>query len=260
MEDDEAREPHPLEGEGAERLLQQAFELWINPEVERREAEGLLTTPFEIHAAQRLQWPDGRTEVRLNDEVNGVGSLRAPRAIERGDPIYLSDLDGLVGFDLLPEELDAGHWTVLWTGTRWFCGFNFLKHRARCADLLVKAFQFAQAGEEARDRGHAAVAVDTLYSACELVAKAMLVAGHQLDLEARTHAAVATQLNLWRRVGNVEGAFVDLFNRLGRLRSRYRYDANVSEPMPISEDDLSLLRAMIERGHDRVKPKPPANG
>lgn len=254
--------PHPFEGEGAQRLMQQAFELWITPEVTRRQALGELPTPFDIRAAQRLQWPNGRIEVRLNDEVRGVGLVRANRAVDKGDTVYLSDLEGLESFDLPEEELDAGHWTLLFTGERWFVGFNFLSNRARCADLLKKAGDFVATAREARAAGRAAVAVDTLFSACELVAKAQLVASHIIELDSTSHKNIANQLNRWRSMGNVEGAFVDIFNRLGQLRPRYRYDAVVSDASPVSDEDLELVEAMIDAGHHRVRHKavlPPAD-
>jgi len=237
------------------RLMQQAFELWINPEVERRRVEGILPQPFVLMAAQRLQWPSGKIEVRFNEEVQGVAAIKATREIEAGEQVLASDIDGLEMFDLVDDELDAGHWTLLRTGETWFIGFNFLTNRGKCVDLLEKAEEFVQIAKEARAREYAAVAVDTLFSACELIAKAELVASRQLELDAKSHGRVSSKLNLWRRTGNVEGAFVDIFNRLAQLRPRYRYDAAVSERMPISEEDLSLVEDMLTTLRNRVSNK-----
>ena len=234
--------------EAAQRILEQAFELWIDPEVQRRRELGVLPEQFELIAAQQLQWPDGRVTVRLNDEVQGKGMLRAPREVQAGEVLYRSDLDHLEAFDLHDDELDCGHWTVLRGEKGWFIGFNFLSHRARCADLLSKARQFLLAAREAFARAQAPVVVDTLFSACELVSKAELVASRQIKMDSSGHGSISSKINLWRKHGNVDAAFVDLFNSMGRLRSRYRYDAQVSDPMPISDDDLELVEAMIDLG------------
>lgn len=240
--------------EGKQRVLQQAFDLWITAEVQRRQSAGTIPEPFQLLAAQRLQWPDGRIEVRLNEEVRGVGYARATRAVEAGDAVFVSDLATLESFDLIDEELDCGHWTLLWTGKGWFIGFNFQNQRGRCLDLLAKAEQFRLSAVTAVGLGHAAVAVDTLFSACELVAKAELVGSRRVELAARTHGTIASELNRWRKMGNVEGAFVDLFNLLGQLRYRYRYDAQVSETMPVSAADLTLVEAMIDACTRRYAP------
>lgn len=242
-----------LSEEGQQRLLQQSFELWITPEVERRRAAGQLPEAFQLLSAQRLQWPNGRIEVRLNEEIRGIAAVRANRPVEKDDVALLSDFEQIEMFDLVEEELDCGHWTVLWTGKAWFIGFNFLSNRARCADLLRKASQFLQAAINARQLDHPAVIVDTMFSACELVAKAELVASHQVEIEAKSHGTIHSAINSWRKLGNVESAFVDLFNRLAQLRSRYRYDAEVSERMPIDEEDVTLVEAMIEAGLARVE-------
>lgn len=237
------------------RVLENAFNLWINPELARRRALGELPEHFTLIAAQRIQRPDGTIIVRINDEVRGMASVRLSRSVQKGEAVMLSDLDGLEGFDILEEELDSGHWTVLWSGTRWFMSFNFLSNRGRCIDLLTKASQFRRTAADATERGHAAVAVDNLFSACELASKALLVASHVVELDAKTHGTVASRINSWRKLGNVEGAFVDLFNRLRELRPLYRYDASQSERMPITDDDLELVAQIIGDAVSRLGPK-----
>lgn len=251
-------DPNPVDTEAmGRRILEQAFEIWINPEIERRRTEGNLTDEFVLRAAQRLQRPDGVNEVRINEEVRGIAFVRDVSDRGLGDPVYYSDLNELETFDLLEEDLDCGHWTVIWTGTRWLTSFNFLSNRGRCLDLLGKARQFLEAACAARDLGHAAVAVDTLFSACELASKAELVASHLLELDTRKHAAIATKLNSWRKLGNIDGAFVDLFNRLGRIRGLYRYDPGQSEAMPVTQDDLDVVDQVISSATSRVAPLAP---
>jgi hypothetical protein len=62
--------PPTFSEEGQQRFLQQAFSLWIMPEIQRRTDEGALPPNFQLLAAQIVFWPDGRPlEVRLNTEV-----------------------------------------------------------------------------------------------------------------------------------------------------------------------------------------------
>jgi hypothetical protein len=75
-----------------DRTLAQAWELWFGPEIERRQTEGSLPAAFTLYMAQALFTPDGKLRVLLNDEIKGEGLLRAPRSIQKGEPLYSSDL------------------------------------------------------------------------------------------------------------------------------------------------------------------------
>ncbi len=49
--------------------MQEAFDLWINPELERRHAAGQLPADFVLMVAQVLFDPTDGVSVRLNEEV-----------------------------------------------------------------------------------------------------------------------------------------------------------------------------------------------
>ena len=245
--------PLLLSEEGALRMLQQAFDLWVHPEVQKRKNSGALPKQFQLTMAQRIQFPDGRISVRLNDEVRGVASIRSSRQMQAGDSISLADMAGIEQFDIPDDELDAGHLTMIWTGSSWFVSFNFLSNRAKCRSLLEKASEFLDVAKIAKDRNSPTVAVDTLFSACELISKAALVSASVISIDVKTHGQIASKINHWRKLGNVEGAFVDLFNKLNNLRPRFRYDAEFSDLMPISDDDFDLVGVMIALGIERVR-------
>jgi len=235
------------------RVLEQAFDLWINPELARRKASGVLPEDFALWGAQRIQPPEGAVTIRINDEIRGVASIKARRAVEKGDGIVLGDLEGLEDFDLPSDELDNGHWTVLWTGERWFTSFNFMTQRNRCLLLLDKADHFLAASRRAEAEGHAAVSVDTLFSACELASKAHLVSSHTLPMGTKTHGPIHSGLNIGRRLGNIESAFVDIFNKMNRLRGPYRYDDQQSESMPIGVEDFDIVETVIATERERLR-------
>lgn len=162
--------PEPTgQQEMAKRLLEQAFDLWITPELERRRAAGTLPADFLLSMAQRIQRPDGTNITRLNDEVRGMMLVNPLPGANVGDDVFFDQISEIESFDLDDEDLDSGHWTVIQVQGRWFTSFNFLSHRGRCLDLFEKASQFLDAARIAVVHGHSAVAVDTLFSACELI-------------------------------------------------------------------------------------------
>ena len=67
-----------LNEEFGKNLMQQAFDLWINPEIERRREAGRLPDDFVLRAAQVIMSLDANApEVRSNEE------LKAARTVKR---------------------------------------------------------------------------------------------------------------------------------------------------------------------------------
>ena len=249
-----ADEENPFGEEFGKRFFEQAFELWINPELRRREADGR-PIAGEPHAIQVIWQPKGDLEVRFNEEVRGYAWTRLGRPVEKGEPVYFSDLDGFQAFDLLDDELDCQHVTLIRTSKGWSATFNFLTLRRRGLALLEKAAQFLEAAKDAALKAHGAVAVDNLFSACELIAKADLMTSHAVEGDASTHGRIQSQLNIQRRMGNVDAGFVELFNRLSRLRPFYRYASEVSDQHPVAVDDCELVEAMLDRSRSKLARK-----
>src|SRR4029453_11088445 len=93
-------------------LLEQAWRLWIEPEVVQRQAQGILPKPFELRAAQGLMEGDRPLQVLLNEEVRAVVSARAERAIQKGESVSEADIDDIKGFTLTDADPNAAHITM----------------------------------------------------------------------------------------------------------------------------------------------------
>ncbi len=240
--------------EGFERTLAQMFHIYFNPEVARRQAAGELPETFGIVIAQVLLPPDGPARVLFNDEVKGHGVMRAPRAVEKDEPVRFDDLRHLELYDLPDELLNNGHFTAFNTGdSGWRLFFNFQSGRAKAVEILRLSQQFHAAARGAVDAGHAGPAVENLFTAAELVSKAELILIRDKRAEGRTHGSISSGINMWGRVGNVDAAFLETFNRLTRQRPLARYGDDAHRPPLPSADDLDIVSAMIERGLQRVE-------
>ena len=222
------------------------FQIAFAPEIRQRLATGQLDEKFTLYAVQWIRPFEGRGIVRLNEEVRAIGIVRAPRAIEKGDPVFLSDLQHLQVVDLEEDELDAGHFTLFWNGEGWVGSFDFRAGRAISARLLGSAIEFLQTAHFARDQGHARACVDNLFSACELASRARLLLHHSPAAKAKKHGSIHSAINKWGHLGNVDAAFLRLFNRLSNVRSAARYDHGVQVEMP-SESDLQVAAREIEQ-------------
>ena len=233
--------------EGVDRILRQAQELWWLPEIERRKTAGTIDANFTFSMAQALFRPDNSIETRFNEEVRGVANVRASRSVEKGDHVYRSDLDGLESFDLVEEDLDCGHFTMIKVTEGWFLSFNFLRSRSLCAKLLYSAKDFLDVARYSIQQKKSRPAVDNLYSSCELISKAQLILTSMLDRSAKSHRAVSTRINQWRQLGNIDADYVELFNRLGRLRPSCRYEGVTIDHTLLSEDEFALVETQISR-------------
>lgn len=90
------------------RLLQQAFDIWINPELARRRAEGTLADDFVLDAAQIIMNLGSGPIVRLNREIKGVLKGFAAGPIAEGASVTRDDLRGIASIELTAADADSG--------------------------------------------------------------------------------------------------------------------------------------------------------
>lgn len=236
------------EPQGWDLTFGQFFEGWILPEIERRASASTLPTDFSLYMAQVLFPPDGKPLIFLNEEVRGEALMRATRPLAEGEPVMLRDLEHVERFELPDEFLDNGHFTIIRAGESWRIFFNFLSGRAKAKDMLLLAKQFLEAAAVCAGKGYNGPAVDNLYSAAELASKSELILRRSKAANSKKHGPIASEINAWAKLGNIDVAFVALFNKLGQQRPNARYSDNGRRPPTPSQDDLDLVEAIIERG------------
>lgn len=225
------------------RTIVHMHQICFSPEIRRRKEAGRLPDDFLLWGAQLLQPHEGEQTVRFNEEVRGLPFLRTGRAIEKGDPIHLSDLAGLEYFDLEDDELDCGHFTIFWTGSHWVGAFDFRAGRAKCQSLIEKSLTFVAATRLSLNEGLAEPAIDTLHTACELLAKTRLILSHVPAHKWRSHGSVSSAINREGKLGNIDPAFLALFNRLSDIRSHAKYATGYAAELP-SCDEVDLVESM----------------
>lgn len=222
------------------------FQIAFTPEIDRRLKEGTIDNSFVLRAAQMIQPPEGPKIIRFNDEVRGIPLIKLDRAVEAGEPVFASDLRNLVSFDVEESELDCGHFTMFWHGSGWSISFDLRSGRAKSAQMVESARQFLGTAQYAAAKGHAGPSVDNLFSACELLSKAQLILHRSHAAKAKSHRAVSSALNAWGRLGNVDRAFLTLFNRISNSRSAARYDAAAQVALP-SDADFDIVGSELSR-------------
>jgi len=214
-------------------VLQNAFQLWFEPEIHRRQETGLLPKPFHIFAAQVLLEIGKQPIISFNDQVRGVlkagVDANATAEIKKGDTVPFDTVADIQGLQLTENEANASHLTAILHRNVWYLLFDFRYNAARVARHLRVAHEFLSAAEGALEKQHLNAAIDNLFAGVELCAKAdLLMLPDERVLSRTRHGFVATHFNLHGgKNGNIDSEFVELFNTLSGnwLKARYPDDS-----------------------------------
>ena len=210
-------------------VLRNAFDLWFEPEIKRRQASGALPKPFRVWAVQVLLEVGRAPAVFFNDQLKGVLKARIPpdltSPIERGAELPFHELGDILGIELTNDESNAGHLTAILHHNTWYLLFDFRYNAARIARHLSVAREFLSSAEAAQAAKQYHAAVYNVFAAVELAAKSyLLMLPDERVITSTRHGFVATQFNLHGgKHGNVDAAFVSLFNELTNEWTSARY-------------------------------------
>jgi uncharacterized protein (UPF0332 family) len=242
-----------------EKAFQQFMDLFITPEVQRRQEAGELPKPLDLRAAQIIFYPDGRKpHVRINAEVKAIGKMKLKPGISKkvGEPIYDYELEGLEEIHLLEEDApDCGHATLMRIGNSWTLVFDFHYNKILSKKHIQTAQQFLEAAEFSLQAKNWAPLVDNLFSASELVAKATLLSIPDPEFRKKaSHKSIHIKYNRFADLGNVKVDYKTTFNKLSGLRDRARY---LKGDFSISEEEargfLDTIKNMLEDSKRIIK-------
>ena len=144
--------------------------------------------------------------VRLNEEIQAIGEMKLKEGVTKlkGEPVYLSEIEEMPSIRLLDsEEPNCGHFTLLLLGDRWYGNFEFRYNKGKAAELLRAADESLATASHGWSEGHRRAAIDNLFSAAELAAKAYVittrVSGHT-DLRSREGSLeIQSVRQTWKR-------------------------------------------------------------
>jgi len=240
------------------------LDVFITPEVERRQAAGVLPRPVELRAAQIICHGDGRPNgIRLNQEVRAVAGMRLKHGVSkvRGEAVFEHELDGLYDIRLPDaEDPNCGHATILRLGRGWTLAFDFVYNKAIIRDHLAAAEQFLSASRHALADGHMAAFVENLFAAAELAAASWLLRLPNNPVRPRrgSHGTIRALYNRHTHLGNVPKEHARTLNRLDALRPAARYrkaplaleSTETAQLLQIVTEMVAEAYARIDTGHD----------
>jgi uncharacterized protein (UPF0332 family) len=151
------------------------------------------------------------------------------------------------------DDPDCAHATLLKIGDKWFIAFDFRYNKALAKRHSDAAREFYRVAEFAKENGYWSPFIDSLFSASELAAKAILLSEPSPKLRKKgTHKVIHRKFNIHAKLGNVKPEHSKAFNKLWSLRSKARYlegkfTISVSEAELLLEVVGELIEVSIER-------------
>jgi hypothetical protein len=245
----------PIDPAIGERAFRNLMEMFGEPEIARRQAAGDIPKPFPLKKIQFVFFADRRpTDVRLNQEVKAVATVRLKPGIskEKGDPITLEEIAGMDHLGLPDDdEPDAGHATAVLWGDQWVFSFDFRYNKGLARQTLDAAEEFLETAMAAIDSANTRAAIDNLFSAVELTARADLLQIPDPEVrEKSTHSAIKSRVNRFSVHGRIDEQQREVFNLLAGLRKPARY---LKGEIDLATDDLLEVFEAIQKWIAQVR-------
>ena len=201
--------------------VEHMFEIWVEPELERR---GLTPADLQVRKALVVLKRDQSPLVKVNEEVELMATVRATRAIAKGEEIRASDFDEVHSLKPVGIDEDAGWITFLaLPDGRLYLAFDFRYDLGRSNYVLARAKEFTASAADDLAARRFGPAIDNALAAAELA----------VMIQMRTHAMPADPQNRhgwryawfdgWARLGNADNAHALAIRRLQQLRGWARY-------------------------------------
>lgn len=224
-----------------EQAMQSLLDVYIAPEIRRRQEAGELGSLFRLDAAQVVFYPDDRPYIiRLNSEVKDRTGLWSDAA-DTAQP----DKD----------DPDSAHVTLIMRPAFRILALDFIYNKSLVRKHTSGAAEFLLAAEHAAAQGALKAFVDNAFSAAELLAKAQLLRlGRDPGFREKTnHKAIVVRFNQYARFGGVEPDHAAALNRLKELRSAARYlEGDLKLTPDEAQELLKTIRAMQEAAERRL--------
>ncbi len=248
---------HDQNSEADHKILQQFMDLFIIPEITRRQEAGGLQKLVDLMAAQIIFFDDRKPQVRINSEVKAIFSSNRKPGVswEPGDLVFENDIQSVEAVQLTDEDdPNCAHATFLRIGNSWWGAFDFRYNKELSIKHVEAAQQFVESAEFAFEHGYWSVFFDNLFSAAELSAKSILLLMPDPEFRKKTtHGRIKRKLNWFADLGNIQSAHQETFNKLFRLRDAARYlKEDISVPENECQQMLDSVKNLIRHAARRI--------
>lgn len=218
-----------LDQDQQEKLFRQLMEIYIEPSIKERQANGELEKPLTLDKAQIIFFPDNRDpEVRINSEVQAkLNAKLVPGVYKRNyEDVYYEEIEDITDIELTDhDDPDCAHVTLIRLRDRWVLGLDLIYNKAEAEKHLEVAKEFRDIADYALNNEMHHAFVENTFAALELTCRCFLMkvmgpAGAKISSHRRTKDLI----NIHRKLGNISDGPVDLLNTMiDKYRKVARY-------------------------------------
>jgi len=239
----------------SQKIFQQAIDLWIKPEMDKRKSLKRLPKDFKLRSAQILFSLDRVwNKVRLNEEVKAVAKCKINCAKNKGDAIYEKDIDEIESINLTEKDPNCAHITLLLFKNNWVISFDFAYNKKRIKEHIDVAKEFFESAKDNLEKKRLRPFFENSFACAELSAKAVLIQLPDKEiLQGKDHSTRINKFKNWASLGNVKQEHSEILERLNQLRSSARYLCSTEFKKEKPKEIISKLSEMINFAESRIK-------
>jgi len=249
-----------MDEEFATRALEQTMDLFILPEITKRQENGEILKTFEIFKALVVFYPDGRpNQVRLNDEVQAIARVKMKPGIskKKGDSILNTEIEGIAASQLTEaDDPDCGHILLVNLGESWLLSFDFRYNKDLSQKHIDRANEFIDCADFSFQKEYWGSFIDNLFSASELIAKSFLLMIPDPKIRQKTsHHIIKNGFNKLVNTGNLTLKYTETINKLTDLRGKGRYlNGIIGLTSDEAKELLDSLKTMRDDAERHISP------
>jgi hypothetical protein len=233
-------------------LINNILELYIFPEIEKRQESHQIPKPFTLKMAQVVLPPlsQKNIEIRLNEEVSAVASIKLKNGIgkEKGDPVLSTEVAEIVGVEFTEDDNpNNAHIFLANIEKKWFLYYDFRYNKSIVKDHISRADEFLNTAEFSKTKQYWGSFIENLFGASELLQKSfLLIFANEIAMQASSHGPIRSQFYLYLKNTKINADFSKTIKELDKLRGPARYlkgELRISEEMAEKMlTDIILMR------------------
>jgi uncharacterized protein (UPF0332 family) len=247
-----------MDEEISQRVFQQAMDIFIFPEIQRRKAIGKLSPDYRIEKAQIIfSSKSGKNYVRLNKEVKAIVRGRATRPINKGELVHDKDISDIEEVKLTGGDLNYGHITLLFFRGKWIIAFNSVYNRIEIKKHIEASKEFYESAKDNLKNKRLRPFYEDAFACAELFTKSILLSLPNKrfleEKESKDHKAKKEFLKNWAELGNVKIEYSTTLSKLYSLRGSARYLASDNYKGEDPKLIFGTIKEMIDSMEDLIK-------
>lgn len=249
-----------MDEEFSHNVINNIMNLYIVPEIEKRQKINLIPTPFPLKMAQVVLPPTSvqNIEIRLNEEVSAIAHIKLKNGIgkEKGEPIFSTEVDGIKGVEFTEgDDPNNAHIFLIYTGEKWLLFFDFRYNKAIVKDHIERSDEFIKSAEFSKENKYWGAFIENIFGASELLQKSiLLIFANEIAMQATSHGPIRSQFYLFLKNTKLKTEFSETIKKLDKLRGPARY---LKSELKISDDEAEKLfsdvKAMREEAYKMIQ-------